>query len=351
MNHAEYGPSSDEAPHEAPHDDAPHDRAPHDDTLHDHARHDTADPDVLCTQLRRIPRVAGDYEFGAEEALTRFGLGESELAALRRAGLHGRSADGEFTYAGYDLHYVGLRLGLAQDVLAGVRLWRTSLERLTEAGGMRVRVTYVPKLPGESGPVEGRVVLPGRPGERVELHHLAPAAEFTAELSADWPALPDEVAAAVAEVARNEFCRLPERHFGDTELARRIGLTECWTGARLVVEGCRRLGRRARTAHGLMITLPFSSMHSWAEVEVDGVWTPVDPLIVDVMRRWGGLDPAAWPVHRSPGAMLVPLVWDPPAPYPLVSRDGRDVPATFLTRVADQPAASGAAAAAGPPAP
>src|SRR5262249_43950152 len=69
------------------------------------------------------------------------------------------------------------------------------------------------------------------------------------------------------------------------------------------------------------------------EVEVDGVWTPVDPLIIDLMRRWGGLDPAAWPHHRSPGAMLAPLVWDPLTPHPLVSRVGHGVPTPFLARI------------------
>ena len=302
--------------------------------------HDLA---ALCARLRQIPRDAGDYTFDAQDALTQFGLGEPELEALRRAGLHGQSADGEHTYAPYDLHYIGLRRGLAQDVLAGINLWRASLERLVDARGARIHVTYVPKLPDETQQVDGRVVLPGAPNHPVKLRHLTPIAEFTATQSATWPALPDNVAAIVDEVASIEFCLLPARLVGDTALARQIGLAECWTGLKLVVEACRRIGRRARIAHGLMVALPFSTPHTWAEVEVDGIWTPVDPLIIDLMRRWGGLDPAAWPHHRSPGAMLTPLVWDPPAPVPLLSRAGHGVPTTFLTRIvtgSSQPAAA-----------
>lgn len=288
---------------------------------------------ALCARLRQIPRDAGDYSINAQDALTQFGVGEPELEALRRAGLHGEGADGEHAYAGYDLHYVGLRRGLAQDILAGINLWRTSLERLADAGETRIHVSYVPKVPDATEPVDGRVVLAGAPDHPVELRHLSPAAAFTATQRATWPALPDAAAAIVDEVARFEFCRLPDRLMGDTSLARQIGLTDCWTGSKLVVEGCRRIGHQARIACGLMVALPFSSHHSWAEVEVDGIWTPVDPLIVELMRRFGGLDPAAWPHHRSPGAMLTPLIWDPPAPVPLVSRAGRAVPTLFVTRI------------------
>lgn len=303
--------------------------------------HDLA---ALCARLRRIPREAGDYTCSAQDALVQFGLGEPELEALRHAGLHGRSADGEPAYAPYDLHYVGLRLGMAPDVLEGIKLWRTSLERLVGAGETHIRVTYVPKVPDETQPVDGHAVLPGAPHYPVKLQHLNPAAEFTATQSATWPALPDDVAAIVDEVASVEFCLLPIRLAGDTVLARRIGLTECWTGSKHVVETCRRIGRRARLAYGLMVTLPFSSPHAWAEVEVEGIWTPVDPLIIDLMRRWGGLDPAVWPHHRSPGAMLRPLVWDPPSPLPLVSRAGHGVPTTFLTRIVTGPGRAAATA-------
>ncbi len=294
---------------------------------------DAHDLAALCARLRQIPRDAGDYTFDAQDALMQFGLGEPELEALRHAGLHGQSAEGEHTYARYDLHYVGLRRGVAQDVLAGINLWRASLNRLVDAGGARIHVAYVPKVPDETQPVDGHVVLPGAPSHPVKLRHLTPAAQFTVTQSTTWPALPDDVAAIVDEVASSEFCLLPTRLAGDTALARRIGLTECWTGSKLLVEACQRIGRRARIAHGLMVALPFSSPHTWAEVELDGIWTPVDPLIIDLMRRWGGLDPAAWPHHRSPGAIVRPLVWDPPAPVPLVSRAGRSVPTTFLTRI------------------
>ncbi|HEX8472968.1 MAG TPA: transglutaminase domain-containing protein [Pyrinomonadaceae bacterium] len=294
---------------------------------------DVHDLAALCARLRQIPRDVGDYTFNAQDALTQFGLGEYELEALRHAGLHGQSADGEYTYAECDLHYVGLRHGVAKDALAGIKLWRTSLERLVEAGEARIHVSYIPKVSDEIQPVNEYVVLPDDPRHPVKLRHLTPAAEFTVTQSATWPVLPDDAAAVVDEVASGEFCLLPPRLVGDIALAQRIGLTECWTGSKFIVEECRRIGRRARIVHGLMIALPFSSAHTWAEVEVDGIWTPVDPLIIDLMRRWGGLDPAAWPHHRSPGAILRPLVWDPSAPVPLVCRAGRSVPTTFLTRI------------------
>lgn len=288
----------------------------------------------LCDQLRRVPREATDYGLVDEAARTQFGVGDPELEALRNAGLHGTSVAGEPTYAGFDLHYIGLRRRCATDVLAGIQLWRSSLERLTAAGETEIKITYIPKVPDATDEaVHGVAVLPGATDQPVALRHLTPAAAFTTTQRASWPVLPDDARLILEDVARFELCLLPARFAGDLELARELRLVDCWTGAMLVVDGCRRIGRRARLASGLMVVLPFSMPHTWAEVDVDGIWTPVDPINMTMMQRWAGLDPDVWPHHRSPGAMLAPLVWDLPAPVPLVSRDGRSVPMTLVTKI------------------
>jgi len=45
----------------------------------------------------------------------------------------------------------------------------------------------------------------------------------------------------------------------------------------------------------------------WAEVELGGQWVAVDPFLVGVLRRFGGLDETRWPPSRCPGAILVAL--------------------------------------------
>jgi hypothetical protein len=290
-----------------------------------------ADAEALLARLQGLPRNEDDCIDGAQAA-QQFGLDAGTLTAMRDAGLSLPGRDGEDLYFYGAAYYLGLYLGLARRHLWAIEQWRRALERFSRAPTTRIRVAYLPQLPEEPGEVPGRVVLPGGTTQDAGLQNMRAAAEFDATMRAEWPTVPADVAAVLDEVAALELCPLPPGLRRDTEVALQAGFADCLTAARLVVDGCRAAGHAARIAHGLLVGLPFSTMHTWAEVELDCVWTPVDPLTLATMHRFTRLDREQWPAHRSLGPLLARVV-DAPSPVSLVRRDGEHVAATFLTRI------------------
>ena len=283
----------------------------------------------MLALLRRIPRCGADYLISADEAAGRYGCDEAALSALRAAGL---TDDEGRCFARMDVHYLGLRLGLARQHLWAVGAWRRSLERFVSELRTPVRIAYLPRVRDEQHEVRGRVVLADGRLREVALRDNQVAAEVAVTMHAEWPEVPHDVVAVLEDVGSLEFCLLPPPLRGDGALARELGLTDCFTAACLIAEGCRTAGHAVRIAHGLMVATPFSNQHTWAEVKVDGVWTPVDPLMISVMHRFAGLDPSAWPLRRSLGPLLARLLVVS-QPIPLLTAGGEPIPTTFLTRI------------------
>jgi len=155
------------------------------------------------------------------------------------------------------------------------------------------------------------------------------AVELRVVLRGRWPELPAAAARVVSRVAATiGFCLLPPALRCDTELVRRIGLSDCLTAAHLIVEEWSAAGLEARIGRGLLMSLPYSTPHTWPEVRVGERWVPADPLMLGLMRNFGGLDPAAWPVDRSTGPMLLRAVGEHSA---LIVTDSGEIETTFIT--------------------
>jgi hypothetical protein len=303
-------------------------------------------PTELLTPLRGIPHRDSDFTLTAGEAQRDFGCGEDLLGALREAGLTRRGDDGDERYAFCDLHYLGLRAGTASSHLWAMRLWRQSLERVRACARLHAHVTFVPQLEEGQETLPGRVIASDDGPRDVLLRTRQPAGELDVTLRGDWPSVPEPLAPVLDEVARLELCHLPDHARGDVERVRRLGVVDCWTAAEMIIHGCRAAGFPARLAEGLIVMVPFSSAHNWAEVLIDDVWTPVDPLMIGTLRRFADLDPLAWPVDRSLGPLFARILVTS-TPLPLVSHDGAWVRTTFLTRIEDAPRHSDVAAGMG----
>jgi hypothetical protein len=112
---------------------------------------------------------------------------------------------------------------------------------------------------------------------------------------------------------------------------RRTRIANCRSAAGLLVEEAPALGVEARLAHGLLLAPPYSTPHNWAEVRTDDGWLSLDPLLIALLTRFAGLDAAAWPPQRSPGAILLRLS-EPGTPLVVDAGSGAPLEATFLTR-------------------
>lgn len=286
----------------------------------------------LVERLRRIPSDCRAYACSEEDAAHRFGIDRAAGDALVSLGLPHMERDGVRHYEKGDLHYLGMRLGSAAGYRLATRMSARALERLDAAPRMQVRVQLVaPDAAGAT--VELR--LPGGSRTRAVARGDEPLAELELELATTRPRLSPALTEVLDRIGAFDFCLLPHRCRDGTRVARDTGLAECSTAAQMLIEDAEALGHRVRRCEGLLVSLPYSTEHSWAEVEVDGAWEPFDPLLIGHLRRFGGLDPARLPAWWSfAGALIRFGVQEGPIAAPIGVSDGRRVELTYLTSIA-----------------
>ena len=294
------------------------------------AADESSDLDALLARLLRLPTTYRDFRVPEPAVRLQYGLDAALLHELRDRGLPFVERDGTRVYDHADLHFVGLRLEKARPYLTTIRAWRDTLLGLSSSERPRVKVTFVPQLDGTDRK-PGLVRLPDREVETTLVHN-EPAASGEFDLRSSWPPLPDELVRAVATVEELEFfdSRMLTDRPGGKDAAREAGLTSCGTTALILGQQFMDAGFRVRAASGLLLSVPYSTEHTWLEVEVDGTWTPVDPTIVRVMQRFAALDPTVWPAHRAIGAILLRVGIGRQA---VLSSEDVRVPGTFMTSI------------------
>ncbi|MGW0615241.1 transglutaminase domain-containing protein [Streptomyces sp. NPDC002788] len=267
------------------------------------------DPERIEDLVRRLRQVPdGQRRFSVTPAQARrvHGIRPDLLAALTAAGVPHVGAGDERLYDAYDLGNAALHLGRlsvqSRSMRAWAKAWQTALDQMP---GHRIQVVSACPAPGHPGPCRYGVLLDGRRRQVV-----GPAAEARlGELQVTpatraWPELPPNVKELLQEVADIGFFLLPEAVRWDPEFMWRTRMSDCGGAAAwLVHEGSRR-GLETRFSFGLLVAAPYSTPHCWAEFRVDGVWVPVDPLLVQALNQWGGLDPGAFPPDDTPGALF-----------------------------------------------
>lgn len=283
-------------------------------------------------RLEQVPSELRDFTVSSSDAERQFGLTWSMLDELAAAGLPYRDGPNGRRFSGADLAYLGIRLGTAQAHLTKFALLAKSLTRFAAHESVGLTVHYVPLLAAGSGSVPGMIALPEGGHREVELVHDEVAAEVSIMLGSWHPPTPARLARALAEMGPLNLYELPAALLGDVAFSRRTGLSECFTAAQMVGDCCRSAGYEARVSEGLLVSIPWSSAHYWAEARVEGTWLPLDPLMIRAMRQFGSLKPDVWPLHRSPAPMLARF---PSGTFPLVAAkpDGSRVNARLLTSI------------------
>jgi hypothetical protein len=284
-------------------------------------------------RLRAIPHEARDFAVGPVQAAREFGIDAPLAQELIARGLPSTPGpDGPLLWA-TDLQYLGLRLGRARIYQGVLNRWAGALTAFS---------------PRAETPVQVRCTAYAPPGTAIEL--LAPAGErvrarsgpsgvsplgFATAMRGRLPALPGALAETLgellAELASYDFAWLRPPLEADLSFVRRTRLANCRSTAGLLVEEAPRLGVEARLAHGLLLAPPYSTPHNWAEVRSDDGWLALDPLLLGLLARFAGLDAAAWPPQRSPGAILLRLC-EPGTPLVTCLDTGDPLEATFLTK-------------------
>ena len=251
-------------------------------------------------RLRLVPREARTYEQSEREAAA-FGLGAGTLQVLNDEGLTAQDAGGRL-YSASDLHFLGLRLG-SPFYLRSWQAMARSFSTLQAAEQTELSVQYV-GWPGEG---KAPAIARSPDGSRVEVEAVSgkPAHEVrTVVRRRSSVPLPPELRDVGDEIAGYDLYPLPPSLKDDLDFVRRTGICDCFASARLLVETATARGLAARPSWGLLLTLPFSSPHAWAELLVGGAWEAYDPLLLSTLTRFGGLDEAQWPATRNITTMV-----------------------------------------------
>jgi hypothetical protein len=259
-----------------------------------------------------------------------FGFSRGDLAMLARAGLPHLRANGEHLFRWGDLHYLGLRLGIAKPYLAGIGRWGKTFAQLSQSRRTDVAVDYIPKLsPANRDGVIGTVRLPGGGRRIVVLRPGEVGATIRTRRYGAWPAPDPRLAAILERFAKLQLYVIPESLRESPEQLMELGLSDCESVARLVVVACTRERYEARAAYGLLLSFPFSVPHSWAEVRIEDTWMSFDPLTAMAMREFAREETPRVTGSSCLGAILLRIAGER---LPLVSADGVCMGAIFATR-------------------
>lgn len=277
-------------------------------------------------RLSLLPADCRDFSIDDRCAARDFGIDAATLDELIAAGLPHVETGAELRFAGSDLHYLALRLGCASPHLQAMSWWADSLTRAARWDLLESEVRCMAYV--AAGTEIDLLDHLGRRRTSVGADHCAAQLEFTTTTA--WPSFDSAIVDLLEEVAALDFCWIPGTVEDPVALARRTGLADCASAAALLVQECHLRGIPARTSYGLLLAVPYSTPHNWAEVFVEGRWVPADPLLLALLIRHAALDATAWPPTRSPGGVLLRLAGHQ---QPLATAGGESVGMTFLTTV------------------
>jgi hypothetical protein len=265
-----------------------------------------ASAEQLVERVRLVPSSLRRFVITPKEAQRVYGMDRERLESLLDLGLPSKMVDGIPHCDRRDIANVAVYLGLPslqQRVLMGSGRTLEAVSRESSATYVleyQTRCVHCP--PATNGSYE--FLVP--PGRRVA---MASGGKHTVEVRRPtvWPTLPPEAEAVSEHLASFWFWQLPSPLREDVGFAREHLLAGCYLAAQLVMQESRRVGLETRVGFGIQVTVPFSEVHYWNDVHVDGVWVPFDPHLMRILARRGGLEASEWPPTRSPGAILVPV--------------------------------------------
>ncbi|MEU4382414.1 transglutaminase domain-containing protein [Micromonospora echinofusca] len=285
--------------------------------------------DALLPLILQVPHSHRRFEMDAATAAAEYQIDGPGLDVLVAAGLPSAAGADGLLFDATDLRNVSVHLDPRSRGRKVLSWWIRELGRPTAHA--RYRMDYVAQCPepGHDEPCRWRLAVPDDAWHETTsvqdrggvLHSV------TFDRPRTWPELPTAVLDLLAETRHIRFLWLPETLRADSAFVRDTGIGDCVGVAHLLVEEARRRGLTARFSFGRSLTPPISASHSWAEFQVDGVWVPVDPVLLDALGQWGMAGPE-WQRDRSLGAILGRVG---PSWRDLVTHAGQPVFARFPT--------------------
>ena len=289
-------------------------------------------PEIVAA-VRRLPDELRTFSIDRRAARLLYGVTDDVLQQLEEHGLPCRSQAEKRLYDPNDLSNVSLYLGLPSVQRQAMQGWLDTLELVGDAAeAPRFVVKYATMaMPGEKGPRHLQVGLPEGQTELIEAEPgaIVKAIEWTPRLK--WPDAAPVLREILCDIASMNFFLIPPQLRQDAGFATRTRLLDCGLASRITITRAQEAGLPMRLRYGLLLAKPAATVHAWAECNIEGNWTPFDPLILATLSRHLGLSADVWPPERSPGAMLLPLG---DQPFDVVTDGSQAIPVTFIVETA-----------------
>ncbi|WP_157654198.1 transglutaminase domain-containing protein [Burkholderia ubonensis] len=238
----------------------------------------------LLGLITAIPASVRRFDTDADTAARHYGTPPAMLDDLTRRGLPCAGAEGARRYDPFDLSNLALHLGLPSIQRLAMRTWARALQL---AASHRIDAATVKVLP---------IGADSATADPLEVLHV-PIAEHARYAEGPVKALLDAWAGY-------RFFMLPEACRWDVGFIEQHRVCECGGASKRMLQQAHEQGLDARQCFGLLLATPFSTGHYWTEFRIDGEWVAFDPLLLDMLHAACRLDLAAWPAHRSNGAVL-----------------------------------------------
>lgn len=269
----------------------------------------------VVERMRRVPDTARRFSQDATVARRWHGIDTELLEKLLDAGLPSVGRGNARRFDAYDLSNAALWLDRPSVQRRGVKTWGASLRhnavalRSPENGDAPARyaveVGGICPLPGHPGICHFTVLGPHGRNERLQFAaNRSVLDRWELSMPRTGRRLPKSVRKLTKELADVEFLMLPEAVRWDLKFLESARVSDCGGTAKWIVAEAARQNMQARFSFGIIVARPYSAPHCWAEVYLDGEWLPVDPLLIRLLQKWGGIDPNSWGENDSPAPLF-----------------------------------------------
>lgn len=261
----------------------------------------------VLSGIAKIPDDVRSFTLSADRAASEFNISLELQEELVAAGVHSRWRGRTRYFDRADMHNISLGLDSGSSTRRVLRQWVRELE-LPYGESVSYRVEYLTQCPkrGHPGVCTFSFLEPGLTRAEVLSENQKTRVRHSSilTLSRKWPALPQVVREIIDITQEISFAILPDSLRGNVEFVQRAKMADCSGVAKILASEASSRGVIARCSYGRALSPPFTSGHWWAEFLIDGIWVPVDPVLIDALLDWGLMDKNRWSRYESIGSIL-----------------------------------------------
>lgn len=257
----------------------------------------------LVAPLLRIPDEFRRFDTTREAAARDHGIDAATLDALADHGLPGVGCGAQALFDSLDVSSISLYLRARSARRDVMRFWLRSLRRIAAGPtGYRVEIRAECPMPRHFGACS--YTVPQALGAERETVTRERRGALLGELVCRADQRPEPLPAPAAELASQysdiDFYYLPTFLALNADFVERERVGDCTATAHAILDAATERGLQARLSFGFILSVPFSSPHTWTEISFHGRWFPIDPLLPKALRAWGIARDAQWPTDLSP---------------------------------------------------